>query len=474
LNQAKTASRGAPLSVPAILAFSATSIPVTALILAVAVHLPRYFASHMGLSLAVVGAAFALVRAIDIPLDPLLGLAMDRTRTRIGRYRLWTLLGAPVMMVSLFMLMRPAEPVGQGYLVIWLLVMYLGLSILLLSHLAWAATLAPNYNQRSRIFGVLTFVGVAGAVTALFIPIVMDGMGYSDAQGVQAMVWFIIVAAPIAAGIVAWSTPEHVAPDHAHQFKLRDYWVLLTRPNVIRVMAADLCVTLGPGWMAAVYLFYFKDSRGFTTTEANLLLVIYILAGFAGAPFAAWLANKISKHRALMVCTTIYSLTLLSLTILPPGNFVAAIPTLFVTGAMAAGFIVMIRALTGDIGDEIHLESGREWMGLMYALTNATTKVAGAASIFLTFNVLARVGYNAREGAVNTPEAIRGLELAFLIGPIVFVMLGGAWFIGYKLTRERHADIRRQLEERDALYDEAPVLEGLTGEPSGVAAPEKA
>jgi GPH family glycoside/pentoside/hexuronide:cation symporter len=473
LNQVRTPPRGAPLSLPAIMAFAATSIPVSALILAVSVHLPRYFASHMELSLAVVGAAFALVRAIDIPLDPLLGLAMDRTRTRFGRYRFWTLMGAPVMMLALYMLIRPAEAVGQGYLIVWLLVMYLGLSILLLSHLAWAATLAPNYNERSRIFGVLTFVGVTGAVTALFIPIVMDRMGYSDAEGVQAMVWFIIVAAPVCAGIVAWSTPERVAPDHTHRFQLRDYWSLLTRPNVVRVMAADLFVTLGPGWMAAIYLFYFKDSRGFTTTEANLLLVIYILAGFAGAPFAAWLANRISKHRALMVCTTIYSLTLLSLIFLPPGDFVAAIPTLFLTGAMAAGFIVMIRALTGDVGDEIHLESGREWMGLMYALTNATTKVAGAASIFLTFNVLARVGYDAREGAVNTPEAIRGLELAFLIGPIVFVMFGGAWFIGYKLDRHRHADIRRQLEDRDALYDEAPVLEGLTGEPAGAVAPEK-
>nr|QQZ51328.1 MFS transporter [Phenylobacterium glaciei] len=53
-----------------------------------------------------------------------------------------------------------------------------------------------------------------------------------------------------------------------------------------------------------------------------------------------------------------------------------------------------------------------------------TSKVAGAFSIFLTFTVLARVGYNAKEGAVNSAQAIHNLELAYLIGPIVFVMLG--------------------------------------------------
>ena len=48
-------------------------------------------------------------------------------------------------------------------------------------------------------------------------------------------------------------------------------------------------------------------------------------------------------------------------------------------------------------------------------------------------------------------------------------MLGGACFIGYKLTAARHGEIRAELERRDALYDEAPVLESLTGEPGRVA-----
>ena len=81
----------------------------------------------------------------------------------------------------------------------------------------------------------------------------------------------------------------------------------------LRLLAADLFVTLGPGWMAALYLFYFTDSLKFTMAQANLLLMIYVAAGFAGAPLAAWLANRISKHRALMVNTTIYSLGLILL-----------------------------------------------------------------------------------------------------------------------------------------------------------------
>lgn len=453
------------LSLPGVLAFASVSIPIAALQLAISVHLPRYFASSIGLELAVVGAAFGLVRLIDIPIDAGIGVAMDRTRTAFGRYRVWMLLGAPVLMAGFYMLLAAPEGVGLAYLVGWLLVMYLGYSGVYLGHLAWGARLAPTYQQRSRIFGAITGLGVIGAMAVLLIPVVMGQQGYDEAQGVRAMIWFIIGATPVTVLIVLTSTRETIAKDHSASFRARDYLTLIARGNVLRLLAADFFVTLGPGWMAALYLFYFRDSRGFSIAEANVLLMIYIAAGFAGAPFTAWLANRISKHRALMFNTTLYSIGLMILPFLPAGNFMVFAPLMFVVGAMAAGFTVMIRALAGDIADELRLDSGREWMGLVYAVTNATTKLAQAGAVLFTFNfALTAVGYQAKMGAVNTPEAIRGLELAYIVGPIVFVMIAGGCFLGYRLSPERHAEIRHKLAERDAIA-EGSVLEALAGDP---------
>ncbi|MBR7618964.1 MFS transporter [Phenylobacterium sp. 20VBR1] len=469
MTSAPTANPSGRLSLATILAFACTSLPLSALGIALSVYLPRYFASHIGVELAIVGAVFATVRMIDIPLDPALGMIMDRTRTRWGRYRLWTVIGTPILMLALLMLFQAPEGSGRLYLGGWLLVMYLGTSILGLSHSAWAATLATNYHERSRIFGVMTAVGVLGSVLVLAIPILLEQRGMTEAQSVQAMGWFVIALTPIAVLLVVARTPERITKDvHTGHFTLREYWALISRPNMIRILAADLCLSLGPGWMAALYLFYFKDARGFSTTEANILLAVYILAGFAGAPAIGWLAARISKHRAVMVATTGYSLMLMMVGFLPKGAMGLALPAMFAAGFLAAGFGVMTRAITADIGDEVRLEGGKERIGLIYALTVLTSKVAGAFSIFLTFTVLARVGYNAKEGAVNSAQAIHNLELAYLIGPIVFVMLGGACFIGYKLDAKNHAEVRRQLDERDALYDEAPIIASVTAEPGNV------
>jgi Na+/melibiose symporter-like transporter len=461
-----------PLST--VMAFAATNLPLAAVTIAIAVYLPKHFASNVGVSLAAIGSAFALVRLIDIPLDPLLGMAMDRTRTRWGRYRLWTVVGAPILMLAVYMLFMAPVGVTTGYLIAWLLIMYIGTSILHLSHSAWASTLATSYDERARVFGVMTAVGVVGSATVLLTPLLLNELGKTEAEGVQGMGWFVIALTPVAVALVVWRTPERIAPEVAgNAFKFKEYLSLITRPEMARILLADLCLALGPGWMSALYLFFFTDSRGYTTGQASVLLLIYILAGFAGAPLMGRLATRISKHRAAIVASLGYSCVLLTLMAIPKGSMLIGVVPMFIAGFFAAGFTVLTRAMTADISDEVRLEQGKERAGLLFALTTLTSKIAGAFSIFLTFQVLARTGYDARAGAVNTPDAIRNLELAYLIGPIFFVTVGGACFLGYKLTAEKHAIIRRELEARDAaladdqpFYDEAPIIESVTGEPA--------
>ena len=167
---AKSGTAAGHLSTFHVLAFASASIPIQALVLAISVHLPRYFASHIGLELAVVGAAFAMVRLIDIPIDVGLGMAMDRTRTRFGRYRVWLALGTPVMMAGLWFVLQAGPSTSQLGLSGILLFLYIGYSMVYLSHLAWGGVLGPTYEQRNRVFGAIIGLGVAGSVAVLLIP----------------------------------------------------------------------------------------------------------------------------------------------------------------------------------------------------------------------------------------------------------------------------------------------------------------
>jgi glycoside/pentoside/hexuronide:cation symporter, GPH family len=455
------------LSLPALIAFSLPGLPIGALAVALTVYLPRYYAGHFGVGLSAVGIAFMAVRLIDMTFDPGIGILMDRTLTALGRYRVWLIAGAPILMVAVYMLFLPptiphSAMAQYGYLIGWLFIYYIGTSVLTLSHASWASVIADKYHERSRVFGAIQVVSIIAATVVLIVPTLMHS--HSAEGDVRAMGWFIILVTPVGVALAVMRTPERIVREApGERFGLRDYWEMISRPDMLRIIVADFCLALGPGWMSALYLFYFHDARGFTFDAARFLLAIYIIAGVLGAGVLSWLAMRLGKHRALMVASTGYSLGLICLTFLPKGVFGPSAFFMFVMGFLAAGFPLLDRAMVADVGDAVRLQQGKHRVGLLYAMITSSQKIAGALSIGLTFVVLGWIGYNADEHAKNTAAAIRGLELVYLIGPVVFVMLGGGCFIGYKLDQKRHAEIRAALDERDGLTIEAPILDSLSG-----------
>jgi len=462
------------LSLVSVITFSIATFPVSALGVALFVYLPPYLAGHLGVALTAIGGAWASVRLLDIFVDPVLGHTMDRTRTRFGRYRVWLAGGVPVLMLAVYMLFMAPKGIGGTYILIWLFVLYLGNSILSLSQSAWSATLATQYHERSRVFGIVTAVGVAAAVVTLLIPIFAPSFGLNNDEGVQAMGWFVIAIAPLSVGLSVWRTPERISKDVQAHFAMRDYRDIITKPEVIRLFFCQMALTLGPGWMSAMYLFYFKDVLGFTTGQATILLLIYILAGVVGAPLTARAAMRFGKHQTLIATTSAFSFGLFGVFLVPHGSVLSAAPVMLWCGFMAAGFGLMINAMMADVGDEIRLQQGKERISLLYAVLTFASKIAAAFAIGLTFPLLARLGYNAAEGAHNSVQALHGLQIAFLSGPILFVILGGVCVIGWKLDADRHAGVRAKLDARDAAADAALLRAGVAVPPlNAVLEPER-
>ena len=110
-----------PLKRSTLALFVGPSLPIAALGLPMVVQLPPYYAGELGLDLATVGLVFFLVRLIDLPLDLLFGHFMDRTRTRLGRFRPWLIAGAVLIVIGAYMIFMAERGIGAFYLFFWLL-----------------------------------------------------------------------------------------------------------------------------------------------------------------------------------------------------------------------------------------------------------------------------------------------------------------------------------------------------------------
>ncbi len=449
------------LSPLTILAFASSAIPSAAMLLMIGVYMPRFYAGHVGVSLIAVSAALTLVRLIDIAFDPFIGSVMDRTKTPIGRYRPWMIIGAPILMASIYMLFSPPDGADRNYLILWLLIFYAGLSIFTLAHAAWAGALATAYHERSRIYGWIQGVGVVGSVGLLLLPLLTQGaLDPGRAASMPTIALIIVAALPLTTLIISFFAPERVAPDaEKEKPKLKDYLSMIGRPEMRRIIAADLLLALGPGTTGPIYIFFFHDAKGFPVPTVSVLLIFYIGAGLVGAPVWAAIARRFGKHRTIQIACVAYAILQTILMAIPKGLFIETAIGMFAVGFCASAFLLLIRAMVADVADDVRLEQGTERMGLLYAMVTSTQKVGAALSVSIIFPILQFVGYDASEHAVNTQQAIFGLEMCYLFAPIILVLVGGAVLIGYKLDHQRHSEIRAALDARDAANKPATAAE---------------
>lgn len=438
-------------------AFSGPCLPLAGLVLPLVVYLPAYYASELGLGLAAVGAAFGVVRMIDMAFDPYIGGVMDRTRSRLGRFKLWLVIGVPILMISSFMLFMAKPGVGIGYLWFWLLVMYGGLSIATLAQTAWAGVLSPDYHQRSRIYGWWQAANIIGIVLVLALPASLPLFGI-EGQGaaVAAMGWFIVILMPLTVALAVWKTPEpaiHSAPDRSG---IKEYLALFRRRSVVQLLLIDLLVGIGPAVLGALFFFYFERVKGFEKSDASILLLLYFLGGLAGAPLWAWLAMKIGKHRALAASGVLYALMTLSALAIPAANIPAAAVLMFLIGVPYAAGLFLLRAMMADVGDEVRLAEGIDRMGLLFALLAGTVKVASAISVTVTFALLDAAGFDAADPTVEAGEGV--LEFIFTVIPAVLAVAASWMLMRFPLTAERHAEIRQALDLRDTEATPLPPI----------------
>lgn len=465
-----SAAKSAPadnLSLPLVLSFVSATIPAAVLLSMLGVFLPRYFAT-LGLSLFAVGGTISLVRLVDtFAVDLPLGWLMDKTATPIGRYKPWYIAGVPILALGIYMLFNAPKPMPAAYLFIWYLILWVGLSMSIISHSAWAANLATSYNQRSRLFGWMIPVGVLGGIGLNLLPLFTHGkIGPGNPSSVPLIGWGIIVLSVASTALIAVVVREPVPPNvKRNKVVWADYWALVSKPTALRLILGDLFLVLGPGLTAPIYIFFFNQAKGFSVGGATVLLTFYGGAGLIWAPMWSLVARRLGKHRTLQIACVFYAICQTSLMVIPKGLFLPTAIGMFMVGGCASAFLFLVRAMLADFGDELRLEQGVARVSLLYSFVGMTQKVGSSLNTSISFAVLQIVGFKAAEGAHNTPHAIFGLEMVYLFAPIIFVVIGGLCFVGYKLDAGRHAEIRAALDQRDAAIEQESLADSLTGEP---------
>ena len=436
-----------PLATSTLLAFAAPAAPIAGLGLPLVVHLPPFYAEDMELGLTVVGTVFMLTRLYDVVVDPVLGVLSDKMHTRWGRRRPWLVLSVPILVFSTYKVFMPAAPTSTAYLLFWLVILYAGWSLLTIAHLSWGAELTGDYHERSRVQAAREMFLIAGMITVLALPAVIEQSGGSAPARVGAMGWFIIALLPLTIGLAVLRVPERPTPASSHVGWRRAASIIAENRPLRRLLFLDLVGGIAGGILAALFIFIATDELGLGRA-ASLLLLFYFVSGCLFVPLMVRVSYRFGKHRTLAGSATFNALALPLVFVIPHGNLLAAAAIFVLWGVNMGAGPFLFRSIMADVADHDRIESGAQRTGLYFSLLTMTNKLGYALAIGIVYPLLDWIGYV--PGGVNSEAAIAGLASIYVWPPALCSLLVAVLMWNYPLDESRQQEMRRIIEEREA------------------------
>ena len=117
----------------------------------------------LGMNPALVGTLQAIPRLTDAITDPVMGYISDKTRSRFGRRRPYIFIGA-ILVGLIFALMWQLQP-GRSemfyfrFFLVLSIIFYLAYTMFATPWVALGYELTSDYHERTRLMGVMNFMG---------------------------------------------------------------------------------------------------------------------------------------------------------------------------------------------------------------------------------------------------------------------------------------------------------------------------
>lgn len=479
--------------------YAAPATPLALVGLPLAVYLPAVYADSdgFGLSLALVGLLLTLSRVTDVITDPIIGFASDRLRTRWGRRKPFILLGAPLYGAAIWMLFVPPVEPGYGYLFLFLVLVYLGSTLIDLPYAAWGAELSRSYNERTLITSWREGTQVAGALLSAFTPAIILFVGFTKpTDAVFFLSIMMCVALPVTVLGAVGGVPE---------------WpVLETGRRRIPLLEGLRTVRRNGPYMRLIIIFAFSSLGSAMTNSLSfffvkhvilagglygLYLAPYFLAQIVAIPLWFKLSRRIGKHRATMVAIGWYAfwasfIPAIALApqywfdvfeiprVLEPllpaawhqgitgyfegidtGKFLFFVLIMCLKGSAIGALAALPASMAADVVDVDTGRTGEQRAGAYFSIWSMVRKAAYALGIAIGTGLAAAFGFDSLAdpfSGANSEFSLFMLACLYSVVPALFKFVAMPLLWSYPLTEERLARIQERIRRRNQARSRSP------------------
>jgi GPH family glycoside/pentoside/hexuronide:cation symporter len=323
-------------------------------------------------------------------------------------------------------------------------------------YFALTPELTLDYDERTALTSYRMLFSILGSFIAFTLPMmIVKSMTRENAP--RALLMGLIFGGISAVGMLVtfFGTRERQEYREQEQPKLLDSLraALKNRPFVFS-MAIYLLTWMAVKIVEATLLFFIKYVL---QREGQTSLLMAIIFGVAALALPLWeqVSRRLNKRLAYIIGIAFWAVVQIVLITLGPSTHLAVVLLLAgLAGIGVSAAHVIPWSIIPDAVEWDELQTGERHEGIFYSLVVLIQKIAVAGALPLIPLFLGATNYVA-----NAPEqpASAVLGIRILTGPIpaFFLCAGIVFALLYPLTREKHAEVRQEIQIKRATMKES-------------------
>ena len=460
------------------LAFFAMNNSATNAYMFLMMYISYYATGIAGLGVAAIGIISTATRLWDGITDPIVGMFIDRTNGKFGKFRPFMVLGNIILAVMVLVIYGTTHLVPEGFRLIYYILCYLvyiiGYTFQTACTKAGQSCLTNDPAQRPQF---ALYNTIYSAIVWGGLPVIASGPLYTWAGGFTKEYFLGFCGITIAlSGIMTvfsvigiWSHDNEKyfgGKEEAPKYALSDYLDVIKHNRAIQMLifsaASDsLAGMVKTNSVLMVVLFgIFMGNYSLYGTASGIVTIPSCIIALVGVAYAAkkgmrrvlinfsWL-NLSLAGIMLITCVYSYSVGRFGAAMNPVLSivFVAVYCLLYCSEALSGGIVIPMIA---DCADYEVVRSGRYVPGMMGTLFSFVDKfISSLATTIVAFG-LVLIGYSEIQPVAEDPMTTP-LFIFLLVMYFAAPMLG--WIINliamkfYPLSKEKMAEIQEQIAE---------------------------
>ena len=415
-----------------------------------------YFTDVVGINPAFVGTLFLMARLWDAINDPIMGMIVDNTRSRFGKFRPWIFIGTILNSVVLFLLFRKPDLEGTS-LYLYYSVMYIlwGMTYTIMDIPYWSMipTLATTKEDREKISVVpRIFASLGGLTVTTFGIALVNKLGNGNQiKGFEYFALGIVIIFIISTIVTCINVKEKTQVQvNNEKVNIKQAFNILKQNDQLLVfigivLAYNLAMQLAGG--AAIY--YFKYVAGKESLFS--LYSFFKVAEIGGLMLFPVVTRKIGRQQVFRMATILPMFGLITLFI---SGLIAPQSILFISVSavllnLGSGFLLgSTTVMLADIVDYGEYKLGSRNESIIFSAQTLLVKLSSALSGWLIGVGLSLIGYVAG-AAVQSNITIIGIRVIMTIIPsIVALVMYVIYKSKYKINGSFHDEILQVIGSR--------------------------